>query len=112
MQGPTWGYPTEGAYYRDASCCDSLLAVRTPLFAIHAEDDPVYSTPTYPPDSSLTCEQIAAIEAVPLQEFGNNPFAVLCTTSRGGHLGWFENGGGRWFLRPVRAFISLRWRPY
>lgn len=42
VQGPTWGYPTEGAYYRDASCCDSLLAVRTPLFAIHAEDDPVY----------------------------------------------------------------------
>lgn len=41
VQGPTWGYPTEGAYYRDASCCDSLLAVRIPLFAINAEDDPV-----------------------------------------------------------------------
>ena len=37
----TWGYPTEGAYYRDASSVDSLLAVRIPLFAIHAEDDPV-----------------------------------------------------------------------
>lgn len=60
----------------------------------------------------LTCVQIAAIEAVPIQEFGNNPSAVLCTTSRGGHLGWFENGGGRWFLRPVRAFLSLRGRPY
>lgn len=43
LQGPTWGYPTEGAYYRDASSCDSLLAVRIPLFAIHAEDDPVCS---------------------------------------------------------------------
>ncbi|KAL9012608.1 MAG: hypothetical protein Q9173_002625 [Seirophora scorigena] len=41
LQGPTWGYPTEGAYYRDASSCDSLLAVRVPLFAIHAQDDPV-----------------------------------------------------------------------
>jgi len=41
LQGPTWGYPTEGAYYRDASSCDSLLAVRIPLFAINAEDDPV-----------------------------------------------------------------------
>lgn len=41
VHGPIWGYPTEGAYYRDASCCDSLLAVRIPLFAIHAEDDPV-----------------------------------------------------------------------
>jgi predicted alpha/beta-fold hydrolase len=41
VQGPTWGYPTEGAYYRDASSVDSLLAVRIPLFAISAKDDPV-----------------------------------------------------------------------
>ena len=41
LQGPSWGYPTEGAYYRDASSTESLLAVRIPLFAIHAEDDPV-----------------------------------------------------------------------
>ena len=41
VQAPTWGYPTEGAYYRDASSCDSVLAVRIPLFAINAEDDPV-----------------------------------------------------------------------
>ena len=31
----------ESAYYRDASSTDSLLSNRTPLFAIHAEDDPV-----------------------------------------------------------------------
>ena len=41
VQAPTWGYPTEGAYYRDASSCDSVLAVRIPLFAINAKDDPV-----------------------------------------------------------------------
>jgi len=41
LQGPTWGYPTEGAYYRDAASTDSLLSVRIPLFALHAEDDPV-----------------------------------------------------------------------
>jgi uncharacterized protein len=41
VQGPTWGYPTEGAYYRDSSSVDSLLAVRIPLFAISAKDDPV-----------------------------------------------------------------------
>ncbi len=41
VQGPTWGYPTEGAYYRDASSVDSLMAVRIPLFAINAKDDPV-----------------------------------------------------------------------
>ena len=43
VQGPTWGYPTEGAYYRDASSVDSLLAIRIPFFALHAEDDPVSS---------------------------------------------------------------------
>jgi predicted alpha/beta-fold hydrolase len=41
VQGPTWGYPTEGAYYRDASSVDSLLAIRIPFLALHAEDDPV-----------------------------------------------------------------------
>ena len=57
VQCACWGYPTgttsagtivrcadncaEQAYYRDASSTDSLLANRTPLFAIHAEDDPV-----------------------------------------------------------------------
>lgn len=41
VQGPAWGYPTEGAYYRDASSVDSLLAARVPVFAINAEDDPV-----------------------------------------------------------------------
>jgi uncharacterized protein len=43
VQGPTWGYPTEGSYYRDASSVDSLLAVKIPLFAINAKDDPVKS---------------------------------------------------------------------
>lgn len=41
IQCSTWGYPTERAYYRDASSSDSLLAVRIPLFAINATDDPV-----------------------------------------------------------------------
>ena len=47
VQGPTWGYPTEGAYYRDASSSDSLIAVKIPLFAFHAEDDPVYRKQTF-----------------------------------------------------------------
>jgi predicted alpha/beta-fold hydrolase len=41
VQVPAWGYPTEGAYYRDASSTDSLLASRIPIFAINAKDDPV-----------------------------------------------------------------------
>jgi predicted alpha/beta-fold hydrolase len=41
IQCPTWGYPTEGAYYRDAQSVDALVAVRIPLLGINAEDDPV-----------------------------------------------------------------------
>ena len=83
-QCPTWGYPTEEAYYRDASSVDSLLAVRVPLLALNAADDP-----------------IASRWALPYPEARQNPYTVLCTTSLGGHLGWFEVGGGRWHSKPV-----------
>lgn len=38
---PTWGYPTEYAYYRDASSVDAVLSIGIPFLAIHATDDPV-----------------------------------------------------------------------
>lgn len=41
VQCACWGYPTEGAYYRDASSTEPLLGIKIPFFAIHAEDDPV-----------------------------------------------------------------------
>ncbi|KIX10601.1 uncharacterized protein Z518_01685 [Rhinocladiella mackenziei CBS 650.93] len=89
VQGPTWGYPTEGAYYRDASSVDSLLAIRVPFLAIHAEDDPV-----------------TASEALPREEVQQTPFGVLCTTTTGGHLSWFELGGTRWFAKVTTAFFQ------
>ncbi|KAI1169102.1 carboxylesterase-like protein [Nemania serpens] len=88
-QCPTWGYPTEDAYYRDASSVDSLLSVRIPLLAINAVDDP-----------------IASHMGLPYPEAAKNPYTVLCTTSLGGHLGWFELGGGRWHGKPVYNFLS------
>lgn len=84
LQCPSWGYPTVGAYYRDASSTDSLLAVRIPVLAVNAEDDP-----------------IAPKEVLPYTEAQANPYVVLCTTSMGGHLSWFESGDGRWFVKPV-----------
>ena len=89
-QCPTWGYPTEEAYYRDASSVDALLAVRVPLLALNAADDP-----------------IASRWALPYPEARQNPYTVLCTTSLGGHLGWFEVGGGRWHRKPVSTFLSF-----
>ena len=46
--------------------------------------------------------QIAVKEAIPFEEFKQTRYAVLCTTSLGGHLSWFESGGTRWFAKPVR----------
>ncbi|CAH0047796.1 unnamed protein product [Clonostachys solani] len=84
-----WGYPTESAYYRDASSSDSVLAIRIPFLAIHALDDPV-----------------APKEAVPWQEFKQNPNTVLLTTSMGGHISWYESGGGRWFPKAIAGFLN------
>lgn len=84
VQCETWGYPTEDAYYRDASTSDAVMAIRVPYFAISAADDP-----------------IAVDEAVPYEEIKQNPYTVLCSTSLGGHLSWFEIGGGRWHAKPV-----------
>jgi predicted alpha/beta-fold hydrolase len=46
--------------------------------------------------------QIVANDAIPYGEFKQNPYAILCTTSLGGHLSWFELGGHRWHSKPVR----------
>ncbi|KAF1844832.1 AB-hydrolase YheT [Cucurbitaria berberidis CBS 394.84] len=89
IQCPAWGYPTEGAYYRDAQSVDALLAIRIPFLGINAEDDPISSK-----------------FAIPVEEFKQNPYAVLCTTNWGGHLGSFQLGGGRWFATATSSFLS------
>ncbi|KYK61492.1 hypothetical protein DCS_02634 [Drechmeria coniospora] len=89
VQCPTWGYPTVYAYYRDASSTDAVLGIRIPFVAIQATDDP-----------------IAVEEALPYEEFRQNPNTVMITTSLGGHLCWFETGGSRWHKRPVCNFLN------
>ena len=105
VQGPTWGYPTENSYYRDASSSDSVLAIRIPFLAIHAEDDPVSYESLFR-DSTTNFVQIAVNEALPRNEVKQTPYGVLCTTSLGGHLSWFELGGGRWFAKAV-SILSI-----
>ncbi|KAH6854286.1 Alpha/Beta hydrolase protein [Chaetomium sp. MPI-CAGE-AT-0009] len=89
VQTVTWGYPTENAYYRDASSSDAVLGIRIPFLAISALDDP-----------------IAVYDAIPFQEFTRNPYTVLLTTSLGGHISWFEVGGGRWHAKPICDFLN------
>ncbi|KAF8245115.1 AB-hydrolase YheT [Wilcoxina mikolae CBS 423.85] len=84
LTATVFGYPTVGAYYRDASSVDNLLKVRVPLLVVHAGDDP-----------------IAPREAIPFDEVKANPYVFMAVTEGGGHLSWFEWGGGRWFGKPV-----------
>jgi len=45
-------------------------------------------------------------EAIPYEEFKKNPYTVICTTSLGGHLSWFERGGSRWHAKPTVNFLN------
>ena len=45
--------------------------------------------------------QIVPNAAIPYEEFAQNPYTVLITTSMGGHLSWFESSGERWYTKPV-----------
>ncbi|KAM5361096.1 hypothetical protein ACJZ2D_013307 [Fusarium nematophilum] len=47
IQCPSWGYPTEDAYYRDASSTDAILNIKIPFFAINSTDDP--ASPSFHP---------------------------------------------------------------
>ncbi|CAI6328700.1 unnamed protein product [Periconia digitata] len=89
VQAPTWGYPTEGAYYRDAQSADAVVAIKIPFLAINATDDP-----------------ISHVEGIPFAEFRQNPYTVLCTTNWGGHLSWFQLGGKRWFATAIVSFLT------
>ncbi|KAG7435595.1 putative esterase [Fusarium oxysporum f. sp. raphani] len=62
---------------------------RIPFLAVHSTDDP-----------------IAVKEAIPYEEFKQNPNTVLLTSSLGGHLCWFETSGDRWFTKPVANFLN------
>ena len=68
---------------RDASSCDSLLAVRTPLFAINATDDPVrlHDHPTI--DRGLMDFRLRSKKRYPFRNFV--PIHVLyCARHRSG----------------------------
>ncbi|KAF7448690.1 hydrolase alpha-beta-hydrolase protein [Pyrenophora tritici-repentis] len=88
VQCPTWGYPTEGAYYRDSQSVDAVLSIRIPFLGINAEDDPISSK-----------------AGLPTEEVKRNPYTLLCTTDWGGHLGSFMWGGGRWFACATAAVL-------
>ena len=84
VHGITFGYTTVGAYYRDASPIDATVAIRIPVLAIHSIDDPVCPS-----------------ELLPFEEVKVTPFVTLCTSNLGGHLGWYQSNGDRWYVNTV-----------
>ncbi|KAF3922659.1 hypothetical protein ABW21_db0202325 [Orbilia brochopaga] len=84
-----FGFRTAGEYYRASTSVDRLIDVKVPTLIINAEEDP-----------------ISLQEAFPRLEAEANPYLCFVTTSIGGHLGWFEWGGGRWFPKPIMGFLS------
>jgi predicted alpha/beta-fold hydrolase len=67
-----------------------VFNIRIPVLALHAKDDPI----------------IANI-AVPYEAFKKNPYIVMCATDIGGHIGYFELGGDRWFTKAVSHLIDM-----
>ncbi|KIP07410.1 hypothetical protein PHLGIDRAFT_105769 [Phlebiopsis gigantea 11061_1 CR5-6] len=79
------------SYYRWASAQPHMDAIRVPVLALHAADDPV-----------ITITPVNSGIAV-------SPWVVFAVTPGGGHLGWFARRGdgslGRWFVEPVLEWL-------
>ncbi|KAI1294368.1 hypothetical protein EDD11_008136 [Mortierella claussenii] len=82
-------YRTVHEYYRMASSSQRILDIKRPFLCLSALDDP-----------------IAIAECIPRDEIMGNPFGLLATTARGGHLGWFQGffSQERWCTKPLAEF--------
>lgn len=83
-----FGFNTSFEYYRIGSSVNRLLQVRTPLLAINALDDP-----------------IVGVKSLPYREIRANPYTALVETTKGGHIGWFNRKGERWYVEPLCNFF-------
>jgi len=60
-------------YYLSMSCHTSVKSIETPLYVIHALDDPIV-----PPT------------ALPISDLEKNPNVIVALTTKGGHTGWLQ----------------------
>lgn len=84
-------FRTVDEYYRAASSSQRILDIKRPFLCLNAMDDP-----------------ISVSELLPRDEIRENPYGLLATTARGGHLGWFEGftSPTRWVTKPLSEYIS------
>lgn len=84
-----FGFNCADEYYRHASPIQRLLKVRVPLIIVNSIDDPIIGYRT-----------------LPFNEVKLNPFTSLVTTTIGGHLGWFDYQGKRWYADPISKLFK------
>ncbi|KAF8654098.1 hypothetical protein AX16_003631 [Volvariella volvacea WC 439] len=87
---PIFPFQSASDYYRWASSHHLIKDIKIPFLALNAVDDPV-------------------VKNVPLDAAGNG-MVVMCLTTGGGHLGWFEQSKGgqidRWVTKPVLEWFK------
>jgi hypothetical protein len=87
---PPFPFATAHDYYRWGSSHNVVKDLTVPFLAINAGDDPV-------------------VRSAPMDSAGNG-LVVMCLTTAGGHLGWFQAGPGyveRWTTKPVLEWLKL-----
>lgn len=84
-----FGFNNADEYYRHASPNQRLIKVRVPTVIVSSLDDPITGSRT-----------------IPYAETKINPFVSIVTTSIGGHLGWFDWKGGRWYPSPIADLFA------
>lgn len=86
-----FGFNSADEYYRHALPNQRLLKVRVPTVIVLLLDDP-----------------ITGYRTLPRSEVSLNPYVLLVTTTIGGHLGWFQLNGLRWYPpRILKLFTAL-----
>ncbi|KAI9205562.1 Alpha/Beta hydrolase protein [Polychytrium aggregatum] len=97
MTRRSFRYRSVDEYYRLSSSVLQLPNVRIPMLCLHSLDDPISDR-----------------EAIPFGEVRCNPYVVLATTPRGGHLGWWAGQlkPKRWFPVPVSQYITAMFENY
>lgn len=87
-----YGFHSADDYYASISSIRFISKIRVPFLGLNAMDDPIVGANTLPICEALT-----------------NPWTILVSTEKGGHLGWYERSDGslrRWYVTPVCEFFS------
>ncbi|KZT24132.1 AB-hydrolase YheT [Neolentinus lepideus HHB14362 ss-1] len=86
---PLFGFASSQDYYARTSSMRYIDKVAIPCLAINSRDDPLVPSQCLP-----YCQALAS------------PWFILATTRYGGHIGWVEEDGSRWYIKPILEFIE------